>query len=230
MPQGLHTTCIRQKETDLQVLTDKPLDLDFVKERINSYRWGIENYINKDKRFLTALKPLAIELNAPLIVRAMAESARKANVGPMAAVAGAVAEFLGRDLLSRGYKDVIVENGGDIFLKTRKSRMVRIYSGRSKLWQGLRLKIKPQDTPLGVCTSSGVIGHSLNFGSADSVVILSRDTALADAVATATANRVGSKEDLPVAIEYAKSVKGILGAVIIIKGSMATWGNIQFVS
>jgi ApbE superfamily uncharacterized protein (UPF0280 family) len=224
--KDLHLAQIIERETDLQILTDKPLDKDYVKERIRLYRWDIENYIDKDRRFLTALKPLAVELNAPKIIKEMAKQSKKANVGPMATVAGTVAQFLGKDLLKKGYQDVIIENGGDIFLKTRKIRKIGLYSGRSKLWNRLSLKIKPKDTPLGICTSSGTIGHSLSFGAADSVLVLSKNAALADAVATACGNRVKSKQDLQGAVDFAKSIKGVLGIVIIIKNHLVSWGEI----
>ncbi len=227
--KGLCLTRILEKETDLQILTNKPLDRDFIKERIHLYRWNIENYIDRDRRFLAALKPIPVELNAPLIVKEMAEQSRKANVGPMATVAGAVAEFLGRDLLKKGYKEVIIENGGDIFLKIRKIRSVGIYVGKSKLWNKLSLKIKPKDTPMGICTSSGTIGHSLSFGCADGVIILSKNTALADAVATATGNLVKSKEDLQKALDFARSIKGVLGVAVILKNTLISWGKIEFV-
>jgi len=226
----LHVTQVALRETDLQILTNKALDIDFVKSRIQQYRWDIEDYITKDMRFLTSLKPIAVELRAPEIVKDMNEVAKKANVGPMAAVAGAIAKFIGRDLLRRGYKDVIIENGGDIFIKTTKARRVGIYAGRQKLWKDLKLKLKPQDTPLGICTSSGTLGHSLSFGSADSVVVLSKDASLADAVATATANRVQSKEDLQRAVDFAKSVEGVLGVVVILKKHLISWGKIEFLT
>jgi len=227
--KDLYLTRVAVKETDLQILTDKPIDEDFVKARVNTYRRGIEGYIAKDRRFLTSLKPIEIELTAPLIVKKMSAAAKLANVGPMAAVAGAVAEFLGRDLLRRGYKDVIIENGGDIFLKTTKTCVIGIYTGRSKLWNKLKLKIKPQDTPIGICTSSGTLGHSLSFGCADCVVILSKNTSLADAIATATANRVKSPKDLQKAVDFAKSIKGTSGVIIIIKDHLISWGKVEFV-
>jgi len=226
--KGLHVTQIIANETDVRVTTNKKADKDMIADKIRLCRMDIERYINKDHRFLTALKPLAVELNAPLIIREMAEEAKKANVGPMATVAGAISESLGRDLLKQGYKDVIVENGGDIFLKTRKTRLIGIYSGRSKLWDSLCLKIKPKDTPLGICTSSGTIGHSLSFGSADSVVILSKSVSLADAVATATCNRIKSKQDLARALDFARQIKGVLGVVIILKNNLVSWGKIEF--
>jgi hypothetical protein len=227
--KDLYLTCIVDKETDLQILTNKKIDRDFIKERIQGYRFAIENYIAKDRRFLTTLKPLAVELHAPAIIQEMSEASRKANVGPMAAVAGAIAQFLGKDLLRKGYKDVIVENGGDIFLKTTRTRLIGIYAGRAKLWNKLSLKIRPLDTPLGISTSSGTIGHSLSFGCADSVIILSKNTCLADVVATATANRVNSKQDLQKAVDFAKAIQGVRGVVIIIKSNLISWGKTQFV-
>ncbi|MFH0763171.1 MAG: UPF0280 family protein [Candidatus Omnitrophota bacterium] len=224
--KDLYQSRIVAKETDIYIYTNKALDEKLAEERIRCYRWEIENYIERDRRFLVALKPLEVELSAPAIVKEMAAQSKKAGVGPMAAIAGAVAEFLGRDLLKDGYKDVIIENGGDIFLKTRRSRRVGIYAGRSKLWNNLTLKITPKSTPLGICTSSGTLGHSLSFGSADSVAILSKSAILADAVATATANRINSTKDLKGALDFAKSVSGVLGVVIIMKSNLLSWGKI----
>jgi len=223
--KDLHLARVVTKETDLEILTDKPLDKKFVEEKIHLYRWHIENYITRDSRFLTSLKPISVEMNAPLIVKEMARAAEKANVGPMAAVAGAIAEFVGRDLLKSGYKDVIIENGGDIFLKARKARSIGIYAGKAKQWNKLSLKIKAKNTPMGICTSSGNIGHSLSFGCADSVVILSKNASLADAVATATANLARSKQDLAFALDFARSIKGVSGVVIILKNDLVSWGS-----
>jgi ApbE superfamily uncharacterized protein (UPF0280 family) len=226
--KDLHMMQILAKETDLQILTNKIIPKDFIEERIRQYRWDIENYISRDRRFLVALKPIAVELTAPAIIQTMAEAARIANVGPMATIAGAISEFIGRDLLKAGHKDVIIENGGDIFLKTRKTRTIGIYAGKSKLWNTLKLKVSPKDTPIGVCTSSGTVGHSLSFGSADSVIILSKNTALADAVATAVGNMVHSKKDLQKAVDFARAIKGIVGVVIILKNNMISWGKVEF--
>ncbi|MDD4893960.1 MAG: UPF0280 family protein [Candidatus Omnitrophica bacterium] len=227
--QDLRLARIAVKETDLQVFTNKPADEVFIKERVNYYRRNIEGYIAKDRRFLTALKPLEVELSAAPIVKRMAQAAKLANVGPMAAVAGAIAEFLGRDLLKKGHKDIIIENGGDIFIAASKARKVGIYAGKSKIWNRLSIQIKSEDTPLGICTSSGKIGHSLSFGLADAVTILSKNASLADAAATAVANRVNSQSDLQKAADFAKSIKGISGVIIIIKRHLISWGKVKFV-
>jgi len=227
--RGLCLLQIKVKETDLEVLTDKPVGKEFVKDRIQLYRRDIESYINKDIRFQTALKPIEVEFKARPIIQAMALAARKAGVGPMAAVAGAIAGFLGKDLLKTGFKEVIIENGGDIFLATRKARNIAVYSGRSRLWRGLGLKIRAQDSPLGICTSSGTIGHSLSFGSADSVVILAKDPCLADAVATATANRITDLADLKEAVNFSRSINGVFGMLAILKNNLVSWGKIEIV-
>ena len=227
--KDLHLARVSIKETDLQILTDKPVDEAFIKEKINLYRRNIEDYIAKDRRFLTSLKPLAVKINVPPIVEKMVKAAMLANVGPMAAVAGALAEFLGRDLLRKGFKDVIIENGGDIFIATSKTRQIGIYAGKSKLWNKLSLEIKSKDTPIGICTSSGTVGHSLSFGLADAATILSKDASLADAVATAVANRVKSAQDLQKAVDFAKSIKGISGVIIMIKNNLISWGRVEFV-
>ena len=225
--KDLHFTRISAKETDLSILTNKKLDQDFIKEKIRSYRWDIESYIDKDRKFLVSLKPIAVELDAAPIIKAMEYASRIANVGPMSAVAGAIAQFLGEDLVKKGYKDIIIENGGDIFIKTRKSRIIGVYAGSSKLSKNLNLKIKPKDTPLGICASSGTVGHSLSFGSADCVIILSKSAKIADSVATATGNLVKSKDDLKRAVDFARSVKGVKGVLIIINNNLVVSGDIE---
>jgi ApbE superfamily uncharacterized protein (UPF0280 family) len=225
--QDLSAQHIVVKETDVQLLTDTPQDSFFLKALVTRYRGDIEGYISKDNRFLTSLIPIAVELKAPVIVRKMCRAAALADVGPMAAVAGAIAQSLGEALLRRGLEEVIIENGGDIFLKTRKERKVGIYAGKSRLWEGLSLVIEPGDTPMGICASSGTIGHSLSFGRAESAVILAGNAFLADAVATATCNRVKSKADLNKALDFARSVKGVSGAVIIFRNSLAIWGAVE---
>jgi ApbE superfamily uncharacterized protein (UPF0280 family) len=216
-------------ETDLLILTDKPLDREFALTRVKFYRDKIEEYINyKDKRFLASLKPIVVESTSHKIIKEMAEQSAKVNVGPMAAVAGAIAQFLGKDLLRRGFREVIVENGGDIFLKTTRMVKIGIYAGRNKAVNKMSLKIRPEQTPLGICTSSGKLGHSLSFGNADSVVVISKNAVLADAQATAVCNRVKTKGDIPRAISFGYSVKGIEGLVIILGKTLATWGKIEF--
>lgn len=217
-------------ETDLHILTDTPLDEGFALECIRRYRSEIEKYINqRDPRFLSSLKPLPVELNAPPIVREMAVQARKAGVGPMAAVAGAIAGYVGKALSRKGYRDVIIENGGDLFLKVSGPVRIGIYAGRSRFSRRISLAVGPEETPLGVATSSGTVGHSLSFGRTDGATVIAKNAALADACATAVANRVSSRKDLAPAVAFARSIRGVRGVLIVFRNTMATWGAVSLV-
>ena len=146
----------------------------------------------------------------------------------MAAVAGAIAEAVGRDLLAFS-SEIIVENGGDIFMKISKKRLVGIYAGQSSFTQKIAIEIMPRETPLGIGTSSGTVGHSLSLGNADAVIILSSSAALADAAATAIGNMVKAIDDIPKAIEQARNIEGMRGGVIIIGDQMGVWGKVKIV-
>lgn len=190
------------------------------------FRSQIETYIKMHPAFLTSLVPLKACTGAPAIVAGMCEAAEKAGVGPMAAVAGAISEMTGMELLK--YSDeIIVENGGDIFISTRTPRKVGIYAGKSPLSEKLALEITPDSTPLGICTSSGTVGHSLSFGKADAALIVSKSTFLADAAATAVGNMVKSPSDIEKALEFASGINGIEGALVIIGDKLGVWGNIK---
>lgn len=213
------------KETDLYIGASKNLTKE-TRQLLLDLRAGLDNYIKGHNEFLSSLKPLKVPDDAPAIVREMAQAAARAGVGPMAAVAGAVAEYIGREL-SAFSQEVIVENGGDIYIKSLKDRKVAIYAGGSSLSEKIALKIKAKDTPLGICTSSGTIGHSLSLGRADAAVVVSKSVALADAVATAIGNRVKKVGDIQKGLDYARSISGVLGAVIIKGDKMGLWGEIE---
>jgi ApbE superfamily uncharacterized protein (UPF0280 family) len=216
------------KETDLYISAQKNLEAE-AREAIIKHRTPLEEYIRSHPLFLHSLEPYAVEDDAPDIVLDMARAAKIANVGPMAAVAGAIAEHVGRDLLVHS-PEVIVENGGDIFTKVLRKSLIGIYAGESQFTGKIALEINPEETPLGVCTSSGTVGHSLSLGTADAVIVISRSTSLADAAATAIGNKVVAANDLDVVIEQVKAMAGLAGAVIIKDDKMAIWGDVKLVS
>jgi ApbE superfamily uncharacterized protein (UPF0280 family) len=213
------------KETDLYIRARSDLKRQ-AHELVLKYRQMLEEYIEGHPSFLTSLEPLAVDDDAPPLVRDMAEAAGKAGVGPMAAVAGAIAECVGSELLDFS-TEVIVENGGDIYLKSLKQRLIGIYAGKSPLTGRVGLEIESKDTPLGVCTSSGTVGHSLSFGKADAVIVLSRSTALADAAATTIGNHILKPQDIPGGIEFAQTIKGLKGVVIIQGEQVGVWGEVK---
>jgi ApbE superfamily uncharacterized protein (UPF0280 family) len=216
------------KETDLLIRARSELKAEALTS-VQQCRSDLEDYIRLHPIFLTALKPLAVEDDAPAIVKEMTKAALAVGVGPMAAVAGAIAGHVGKDLLLLS-DEVIVENGGDIFLKISKERRIGIFAGKSVLTQKIAFVVHPEETPLGVCTSSGTVGHSLSFGRADAVVVFSPSTSLADAAATAICNRVQTASDFPEAIEFAQSVKGLRGVAIIKGDKIGLWGQIKLAS
>lgn len=220
------------KETDLDVGVRKEIFNEelvrLVEKLVREYREEIESYIVKDPNFLKSLSPCALKPGAPPLAVAMAEAAKAAGVGPMAAVAGALSEAVGRNLLRRS-RDVIVENGGDIYLRSRRIRTIGIFAGQSVFSQRVALEIHPGDTPAGICTSSGTVGHSLSYGCADAVVIVSSSAPLADAVATATGNMIRSYADLEQAVDFAVSIPDISGAMVIKDNKLAAKGNIKLV-
>jgi hypothetical protein len=157
----------------------------------------------------------------------MLASCFQAGVGPMAAVAGAVAERVGRALLERT-PQVIVENGGDLFVVSRRRRVMLVYAGEDSPFRDrVRIRLPASPAGLGVCTSSGRIGHSRSFGRTDAALVMARSAAVADAFATALGNMVRSEEDLEGAAEYARSREQLLGGLIIIGRRIALWGEVE---
>jgi len=213
------------KETDLYIRARTDLKSQ-AQKLVVKYRRMLEEYIKGHPSFLTSLEPVAVDDDAPPLVTGMAEAAGKAGVGPMAAVAGAIAEAVGSELAAFS-PEVIVENGGDIYLKSLKQRLIGIYAGKSPLTGRVGLEIEAKDTPLGVCTSSGTVGHSLSYGQADAVIALAPSTALADAAATAIGNRILKPGDIAGGIEFAQSIKGLKGIVIIQGEQVGVWGEVK---
>ena len=215
------------KETDLHIQATRNL-LSSSRESILRHRGYIESFIRQHPEFATSLVPLHIQRPVPEIIAHMLNAAAVCGVGPMAAVAGAVAEHVGHDLLKLS-PEIIIENGGDIFMRTYQPVTIAIFAHRSPLNMRLGIKIGGGERPLSICTSSGTVGHSLSFGAADAVTVVSRSCSLADAAATAIANRVRQKRDVQEALNYGKDIKGVNGIVIIINDKAGLWGNLEVV-
>jgi hypothetical protein len=150
------------------------------------------------------------------------------GVGPMASVARAISEFVGNDLLQQT-ENIIIENGGDIFLKSKKELTASVYAGESPLSYKVKFIVKPEDSPLGICTSSATVGPSLSFGKADAVCVISQSATLADAAASAIGNKVKGKNDIRNALDFGIKIPGVLGIIIILRNDMGAIGELQFV-
>lgn len=222
---------LKVKETDLWIGVNSDELTDGFLKSTEKFVWKlrkqVELYIDKHPVFRTTLEPVLIDPEAPECILSMIRAANQPRVGPMAAVAGMIAETVGHYLL-KFYPEVIVENGGDIFIQVNQPAKVGIYAGSSPLSGKLALRIDPSKTPLGVCTSSGTVGPSLSMGKADAAVAISASVPLADAAATAIGNLVKTAKDMTAAMEFAQNIKGIDGAAIIFGDRFTAWGEIEF--
>lgn len=214
---------VAEEQSDLAIGARLKLE-DEARGALHEARQRIEAEIALRSQFLTSFSPLDPRPGAPEPVSWMYRAAQASGVGPMAAVAGAVAQFVGRALLKRS-PEVIVENGGDIYLSSQSERLAAIFAGDSPLSMKVALKVPAGEW--GVCTSAGRVGPSVSYGQADAAVILSKDAALADAAATALGNLLKSVPDIAAALERVLEIRGVLGAVAVVGGSMGAAGIVE---
>ena len=225
-PEGLIPFRIQQGETDLQIYAVSKLSARAA-ELTAQYRKQIEETIEQYPQFQSSLKPLNIE-SPYSIIEDMICASKMANVGPMAGVAGAIAAYVGSGLLPLS-DELIVENGGDIFLKTKSDRTMHVYAGEESPFRDrLFLKLKPRQKPYGICTSSARIGHSLSLGSTDATVIIAHSAIAADVFATAIGNLIKNGDDMELGLAMAEDSAVCLGALIVIDDRIGAWGDIEF--
>lgn len=218
---------VKIAQSDLWISSDSNL-AGLAEKSLRQHRYSLESYIHRNPEFRTTLLPYPHDPLAPVIVREMIEQSTVCGVGPMASVAGAIAEFVGKDL--SGFTDnLIIENGGDIFIRSKRNLSIGVFAGESTLSYKVKISIKQEETPLGICTSSATVGPSLSFGKADAVCVLSKLATLADAAASAVGNRVKTKKDIRSALNYGMKIPGVLGIVIIIENDMGAAGKVTFV-
>jgi ApbE superfamily uncharacterized protein (UPF0280 family) len=223
---------VTYKDSDLWIGIDNDSFRDemvgFAHEKLISLRDELELYIAKHPGFAESFEPLNVLPNAPGIALEMANAAKIAKTGPMAAVAGAFSENIGLALQRKfNIKEIAVENGGDIYLSVQNNIVISVYAGESALSNKVGIDVRAVDTPLGICTSAGTVGPSVSLGKADAVVLACKNTALADAYATFVANNVNTNDDIERALSIAQSNKEILSLLVICNGEMGIWGKFE---
>ena len=219
---------IQVKESDLWIRARRNLAAEGY-ERLFRHRQTIEEYIRQHPEFGETLTPLPPDPLAPAIIQDMLAAGRAAGVGPMAAVAGAVAQYVGKDLLDLS-PEIIIENGGDLFIASGEPLTVGLFAGDSPLSGRIGVSLPPSPGSVGLCTSSGTVGHSLSFGRADAAAVLAPSAILADAAATALGNRVRTRQDLSAALDFARTIPGVDGALLILGDQLALWGTLEIAS
>lgn len=213
------------KEAHFHIYTsawDAVID-SIVKDRLN-----LEVYIENHKDFETSLKPLSYSPDSidPVSVKRMTAASRLTGLGPMAAVAGTMAQLAGEVSMEQGSRETIVENGGDIFLSCLDEIVLGLYPGKNSPFAHLALRILPRGIPLAVCTSSGRMGHSLSFGDCDIFTVFSENASLADAAATLGCNSIRSKADMEPVLNRILKIPGIEGSLVIRDGDFGAAGTI----
>jgi len=188
---------------------------DAVCEEILRQRRILEKYIARHPAFQKTLEPIELLPEAPEVARRMARAARPVGVGPMAAVAGAMAQCAAEAGLAAGASEAIVENGGDVYLKAARPVIIGLHTGTCELSDRLAFSLAPGDTPLAICSSSGKMGHSMSLGDCDLATVVARDAALADAAATRAANLVRTVGDVDVALQRIAAIDGVDGVLIV---------------
>jgi ApbE superfamily uncharacterized protein (UPF0280 family) len=219
------------EETQLDIISD--IRPDFVENFVISKRVELKKYIFDHYSFFNSHGPVDVldVDDSEGIVKIMADAAKIANVGPMAAVAGTFSQLVLEELIKKGSKYSVVNNGGDIaFINVDKKMICGIYAGNSSISGELAFEFTPQTKPLGLCTSSGSVGDSFRYGRADCVSVIAEKASVADTIATAIANDVSAKED-PIAVENgldtAEELKEhFIGALIIVGDSIGTIGKL----
>jgi len=198
---------------------------EFAQQQLVSLRKELEEYILLQPEFASSFSPIDLLLNAPEIAVEMAKAGKIAGTGPMAAVAGAFSEFIGKAIQNEfSVKEIIVENGGDIYLVVQNDLIMSVFAGKSELSEKIGVEIKAHDTPIGICTSAGTVGPSISFGKADAVMVACKNTALADAFASAIGNCIQCSSDIDPTLHKFKTQSEVLFTLAICEGKIGLQG------
>lgn len=214
------------KESQCTLISESQAAIEAAKESIQRSRLELELYVRANPRFLYTLTPIPAP-DRPLVAKMMAEATQKANVGPMAAVAGAIADLAVQDMLKTGCQVAVVENGGEIMAQSNQPVDVAVAAGDEPLSK--RFGFRLSEFPIGVATSSGRFSHALSFGDAEAAIVFCKDATMADAAATAVGNVVkgdDAQAGIQAGINRGLSIEGIEGIMIIYKGEVGTAGKI----
>jgi len=218
------------RETRLNIKCDEERAIDSAIHSAILARAEIDKYVGLHPEFRWSLEPIDFPGRHPRVVELMLAAGKAAGVGPFAAVAGTIAQVSAEAAINAGARNVIVENGGDIMIIGNRDFRVAVFprpiTGEKS--GSLGFQVRAGDLPIGICTSSGVLGHSTSFGKADAVVAFARDAATADAAATSIANEVKGepRESVERGLLRARSIPGVFGCFIMRGREVGSWGDI----
>ncbi len=222
----MHIEEILYKDSRIKILTDKKVLVKVGYDELVKRRTEIEDFIKENDFFEDSLEPLEVASDSARIVKMMADGGKIANVGPMATVAGTIAEFICKKIVSEGAEVAVVENGGDIFAITSMPISVGLFVGKNIMSGKLAFKLDKDNTPIAICSSSSEMGHSKSFGECDLATVFSKKGNVADAAATALANKVKEESDINPALKWVSDLKDVDGALVIKNDKIGMIGKI----
>ena len=214
------------KETSCTIITENELFYDVATAAITRHRLELEEYIQVHPEFQFSLAPYRTE-DAPEAARRMAEAGNLAGVGPMAAVAGVIADLAVEEMQAAGAKVAVVEDGGEASLASDRTIDIALQAGDSDLSK--RIGFRFNEFPIGVATSSGLYSHALSFGKAEAATIFAVNAGIADAAATAVGNVIlGDNVEAVIekGLQVGLNVEGVQGVFIIYRGKVGTGGKL----
>lgn len=211
------------KDTNLRICCP---EFDLVTSTIVDHRRRLERYISRQPEFLTSLVPVILLDDAPEAALRMARAAELTGLGPMAAVAGTLAQLGAEAAMAKGCTEAIIENGGDMYIHSQDEVTVGLYAGDNAIGARLAFRLTPDRLPLSLCSSSSAMGHSLSLGRCDLATVIARDASLADAAVTLVCNRIKTPEDLSPVLDDVGAIPGIEGIFAVQGGKIGMWGNL----
>ena len=223
---------VQHMETDLWIGVDKESYVvtmpEVVYKQVIQIRQEFNNYYRIDPDFFTSLKPVIPAKSVNNYIFRMCKASSRTGVGPMAGIAGLFAEEIGKKLLEKfSIRELVIENGGDCFISVQEPLIVHIFAGESPLSEKVGIIIQKSSSSLGICTSSGKIGHSKSFGKADAVMVVSPDTVLADQYATAICNQIQSREDIEKELNVIEQNDELYAVAIVMENKIGYRGNFE---
>jgi ApbE superfamily uncharacterized protein (UPF0280 family) len=218
----------RFKEANVLFQSDKKSAIEEAVRTVSSQMSTLDRYIQRNPDFVKTLDPIDAEPSAPHIVKTMVSVAKRVEVGPMAVVAGALADLALEAMLKSKATIAIVEDGGEIAASSQRDFNIGLYAGKKSLFNQVAFKILPSDCPIGVATSSATVSHAISFGQAEAATVFANTAALADGAATAICNAVtGESEEASIqrGLDRAKQLN-IEGTIIHRGDYVGTYGRL----
>lgn len=199
---------------------------DTITQAIVQERTKLESYILRHPEFKSSLTPLSLLPDAPKIAVKMSKASHATGLGPMASVAGTIAQAGVEAAQNAGCGEAIVENGGDMFLASGSPVTIGIYAGKNVVGSQLAFHLQPEELPVAICSSSSKMGHSLSFGDCELATVVAKDAALADSAATLVCNSIAGETEVAKVLDTVGQISGIRGILVVKNSNIGLWGDL----